>query len=207
MTDKRHMLSNTTVDWQNNSVTFWLADFLVNYWSYNFDMCSNCLVNLCRCLLWSCDTAHLPSNYDKYDVDGFMYSITECVQVACNEGNFYNTSSEEYRTSVVLLASYLAQGHTNEPQTDPSKGTVPRDMSERASQSAEALWHLSIALHRDSGMDNVRSSKQHWLEFVNETNNVIDNNVLNTEHKVVALGNVLAEAAATKFEISSSDTF
>ena len=200
------MLSATTVDWQDNSVTFWLASFLVNYWSYNFDTCSNCLVNLCRRLLWTSDIACLPVNYDIYDIDGFMYSITECVQAACNEGNFYNPSSNEYKTSVVLLASYLAQGSTNEPQTDPNKGTVSKDMSERASHAARALWHLSVVLHRDSVAGNVRSSELPWLKFVNESNHVTDDETLNTENRIVALGHVLAEAAATKFAISSSDT-
>lgn len=200
------MLSTTAVDWQDRSVTCALANFLANYWNYNFDLCSNCLVNLCRRLLWTDDIACLPANYDIYDIDGFMYSITECVQAACNEGNFYNPSSNEYKTSVVLLASYLAQGSTNEPQTDPNKGTVSKDMSERASHAAKALWHLSVALHRDSVRDNVRRSELPWLKFVNESNNVTDDNTLNTENRIVALGFVLAEAAATKFAISSSDT-
>ena len=201
------MLSPTTVDWQDRSVTCALANFLTNYWNYNFDLCSNCLVNLCRRLLWTDDITCLPVKYDIYDIDGFMYSITECVQAACNEGNFYNPSSVEYRTSVVLLASYLAQGSTNEPHTDPNKGTVPKDMSERASNAAEALCHLSVALHRDSVVDNIRSSERPWLKFVNESNNVTGNDTLNTENRIVALGHVLAEAAATKFAISSSDTF
>lgn len=200
------MLSTTAVDWQDNSVTFWLASFLVNYWSYNFDTCSNCLVNLSRRLLWADGTTSLPPEYNKYDLDGFMYSITECVQAACNEGNFDNPNSVEYQTSVVLLASYLAQGSTNEPQTDPNKGTVSKDMSERASHAAKALWHLSVALHRDSVRDNVRCSELPWLKFVNESNNVTDDDTLNTENRIVALGFVLAEAAATKFAISSSDT-
>lgn len=200
------MLGTTTVDWQSRSVTCALANFLTTYWNYNFDLCSNCLVNLCRCLLRTSDIACLPANYDIYDIDGFMYSITECVQAACNEGNFDNPSSVEYQTSVVLLASYLAQGSTNEPQTDPNKGTVSKDMSERASHAARALWHLSVALHRDSVADNVRSSELPWLKFVNESNHVTNDETLNTENRIVVLGHVLAEAAATKFAISSSDT-
>jgi len=201
------MLSSAKVDWQDNSITYALASFLVNYWSYNFDMCSNCLVNLSRRLLWTDCTTSLPPEYNKYNLDGFMYSITECVQAACNEGNFYNPSSEEYRTSVVLLASYLAQGHTNEPQTDPSKGTVSEDMSSRASCASEALWHLSIALYRDEIPNNsLRPSERHWSKFMECANNITCiHKTKSTVETVTRLGYVLSEAAATKFEISSSD--
>lgn len=200
------MLSATAVDWQDNSITYILAIFLSNYWKYNFDMCSNCLTNLCRRLLWADCTMSLPAEYSKYDLDGFMYSITECVQAACNEGNFYNPSSNEYKTSVVLLASYLEQGHTNEPQTDPNKGVVSEKLSKEASQAAEALWHLSIALHRDQCADNIHLSEPHWSKFIECANNITCTYKTNsTVATVTRLGYTLSEAAATKFEISSSE--
>lgn len=200
------MLSATTVDWQDNSITYMLAGFLTDYWSYKFDICSNCLVNLCRRLLWTHDITHLPSNYDKHNIDGFMYSITECVQAACNEGNFYNPTSDEYKTSVVLLASYLEQGHTNEPQTDPNKGLVSEKLSKEALQAAEALWHLSIALNRDQRADNLRPSEPQWSKFMECANNITCmHKAKSTAEVVTRLGYALSEAAATKFEISSSE--
>lgn len=191
-----------SVNWRSNKATCHLAAFLSNYWSYNFDACELCLDSLRQSLACSVDTHMLPK-YSKYDMDGYMYAVTDCVQAACNEGNFYDPSSDEYKGSVGTLSKYLEEGTTSEPQTDPSKGLVPSKLSDRATHAAEALWNLSVALHRDSSLDNIRDAQLCWSRYTEEANLVVPD-TRRVEDTVLALGYVLSEAAATKFEISSS---
>lgn len=189
-------------DVTEQGVTCCLASFLMQYWNGNFDGAESWLVNLKDRMYYPSLWEYLPERYDLYSIDGFMFSITDCLLAACNEGDFYVPTSDEYKRNATLLGKYLRQGHTEEPETDPRKGLVDDNVSNSAYNAACALRYYSLARHHDQSW-TVRTSKYDWQDFYKyccELDSVRD--LKSNKEKIKRLGYILAEAAATKYSIS-----
>lgn len=201
--DGRGLLDQPDVTEQG--VTCCLASFLMQYWDGNFDGAESWLVNLKNRMYFPNLWEYLPERYGLYSLDGFMFSVTDCLLSACNEGDFYVPTSEEYKANAELLSRYLRQGHTEEPETDPRKGLVDDKVSKSAYHAAAALRHYSIARHHDPIWTVRRTDLYNWQDFYRHCGK-LDTvcNLTSDSEKIKKLGYILAEAAATKFEISSS---
>ena len=173
-----------------------LVWFLLRYWVYDFDKCCNVLARL------DANIAKSEPNYNKYSkyqLDGYMYLATQCVAAVCNLGDpSFNSTSDECVECFDRFVSCLKSGRTFDPDTDPSKGLVPNDVVFKAGLALEALRYLNMCSVPKNKEDynELRSQYTRSCKWLGLTSSDSEN--------VVALGNLVTEAAATKLEISSS---